>query len=599
MSTSSLYDLEMEFLGMKSHVIYAGYPRVSDPGLKDSKTLESQEAEIKRYIVAQGGEVSEDLLFPEAMTAYNLPFRERKEFMKIIDAAKRGIFQVLVVTEYSRLSRRQIEQAVIIDLLEKYGVKVESVTEKFDDSAIGQFMRSAFAFQAEIEREKTLYRTQRGKRDRATQALTGMGKPKYGYTYVDNEDYDKASYILNLTVIHVDKEGTNWTEPGVIRFIHDRLQHGWSLRKTAIHLTELGVPTPRRKNFWSVTTVAYIAKERWYTGKDLSTYYYETTRDDQTKKKRVIQRPHDEQIKLPDGLVPQIITVECYDATQEQLVRNQQYSMRNNKHPQDTGIMRGGLARCGVCGYSLNVRHEWRMVRGEKEDTPAKYSCSRKHGRDERVEYNHYVAVFAHKIDAFAWEIAVTHIKDPALIRQRVADVLKEVKPHDSAEEVKKSLDALNRKIKNLISLAEEASDDDELLNIKGRVAEYSRQKREIATMLNEVTEEEDSYKAIEQELQRFEEWAAKIRPYVEDADFKPSYQEMQTACVILGITVRVFPDKPEYKDRAVFEVAPPSIMKVIGKDYVQDFHRSLYPPCTSIRTWLAQYKTPLASSRL
>jgi site-specific DNA recombinase len=577
MSASSLYDLEMEFLGMKKHVIYAGYPRVSDPNLKDSKTLESQEAEIRRYIAAQGGEIADAYMFPEAITAYNLPFRERPVFMKIVDAAKRHEFDVLVVTEYSRLSRRQIEQAVIIDLFEKYGVKVESVTENFDDSAIGNFMRSAFAFQAEIEREKTLYRTQRGKRDRATQALTGMGKPKYGYTYVDNEDYDKASYVLNLTVIHVDREETQWTEPSVIRFIHDRIQHAWSLRQIAIHLTDLGVPTPRRRDYWSVTTVAYLAKERWYTGKDLSTYYNETTHDERTKKRRVIIRPPEEQIKLPDGLVPPIISVECFETTQQVLERNQKYSMRNNKHADQTGILRGGLAQCGICGYSMVVRHEYRVWKGKQIPCPAKYTCSRKHGTDMKIEYNHYVSVFIHKIDTYAWtEVAVKHIKDPNLVRQRVADIMAENKPHESGEDVKKTLDALNKKIKNLITLGEEASDDDELLSIKARVADLSRQKREVAIMLNEVAEEEEIYKAIERELQRFEEWAAKIRPLVDDPDFTPTYKEMQTACVILGITVKVYPDKPEYKERAVFAVAPPSIMKVLGRNYVQDFHRSL-----------------------
>jgi site-specific DNA recombinase len=574
---SSLYDLEMEFLGMNKHIIYAGYPRVSDPGLRDSKTLESQEAEIRRYIIAQGSEVNEDLMFPEAMTAYYRPFRERPQFMRIVEAAKRGYFHVLVVTEYSRLSRHQIEQAVIIDMLQKYGVRVESVTERFDDSAIGNFMRSAFAFQSEIEREKTLYRTTRGKRDRATQALTGMGKPKYGYTYVDNEDYHKAAYMLNLTVIHVDREGTEWTEPGVIRFIHAQLQYGWSLRKIAMHLTDLGIPTPRRKDYWSVTTVAYIAKDRWFTGKDLSTFYYETTRDVVTQQRRVITRPEEQQIKLPDGLVPPIITPECYELTQEALRRNQQFSMRNNQHSQEAGILRGGLIKCGICGYSMVVRNEWRMVRGQKEFAPPKYTCSRKHqhGDTDNVAYNHYVSVFVHKIDPKAWSLAVHHIQDPELIRDRVNQIIEEVKPHDSTAEVKKSLDALDKKIKNLIAIAEDASGD-EIDSIKGRVADLSRQKRQVAAMLTEVTEEEETYKRIEQELHRFEEWTAKMRPLMEVSGFTPSYKEMQAACVILGITAQVFPVKPEYAERVIFSVAPPSIMKALGRHCVQDLHRSL-----------------------
>src|SRR5437016_5558185 len=112
-----------EYLNMKrKRVRMAGYPRVSDESLYDSKTLESQEKEIRRYGERMGYELTEDHLYPEAMTAYMKPFKDRPQFMKMLEAARRKEFDVLVVAEYSRLSRRQVEQAVIIDMLEKYGV---------------------------------------------------------------------------------------------------------------------------------------------------------------------------------------------------------------------------------------------------------------------------------------------------------------------------------------------------------------------------------------------------------------------------------------------------------------------------------------------
>src|SRR2546423_1781551 len=136
--TSSLYALSMEFLGMTKRIRIAGYPRVSDEGLKDTPTLDSQEADIRRYIAAhEGYELEEEHMYPEAMTAYYLPFRERPQLMRMLDAARRKEFDKVIVTEFSRLSRRQLEQAVIIGILESYGVKVESCTEKFDDSPVG------------------------------------------------------------------------------------------------------------------------------------------------------------------------------------------------------------------------------------------------------------------------------------------------------------------------------------------------------------------------------------------------------------------------------------------------------------------------------
>src|SRR5207248_6404652 len=111
---------------------------------------------------------------------------ERQQLRERLDAARRHEFDVVVVTEFSRLSRRQIEQAVIIDLLDHAGVKIESLTENFDDSAIGNFMKSVYAFLAEVEREKIVERTTRGRIDRIESGnLPGGGPRRYGYTFVD------------------------------------------------------------------------------------------------------------------------------------------------------------------------------------------------------------------------------------------------------------------------------------------------------------------------------------------------------------------------------------------------------------------------------
>ncbi len=560
-SATSLYALEMEFLGMnKTRIRAAGYPRVSDEGLADSKTLESQEKEIREYIAKMRYELTEDRMYPEAKSAYLVPFRQRKRFVELLEAAKRGEFDVVVVTEYNRLDRRQVQQAVIIDILESYGVKVESVTEKFDDSPIGNFMRAVYAFIAEVEREKTLYRTSRAKKHRAQENLTGQGEPRYGYTYIDTDDYERARYLIDTEVIYMDAEGILWTRATVVRFIHTSIQQGKSLRSIAITLTEMGIPSPRGKSYWSVTTVDYIAKDKWYTGKDLTVYYYER------HGKKVTKRPTEEQIKLPDGIVPPIITVECYQATQEQLARNKQFSMRNNQHPKDTGILRGGLCKCGICGYTMIVSHP---MRSYKEQTnipvPPKYVCGRRDGVED-IKHHHYVTIFVHLLDKQAWELATAYIRQPNLIRERVAKIIAQHKPTDTLEDVKASIANLNRKINNLIRLAEDVTDDNELTNIKGRMVDLQKQKRELTILLNEVAEEQDLQEELERELQRFEQWTAKVRPLLDDPDFKPSYEEMQTACVILGVTAKVFPDKPEYPTRIQLEVAPPKLMQIVSK---------------------------------
>src|SRR5438067_3382875 len=101
----------------KKRIRAAGYPRVSNPNLKDSPTLESQAKAIREYCQKEGYELTEDHMYPEAMTAYMLHYTQRPRLMELLAAAKRKEFDVLVVTEIRAISRRQVEVFVIYDML--------------------------------------------------------------------------------------------------------------------------------------------------------------------------------------------------------------------------------------------------------------------------------------------------------------------------------------------------------------------------------------------------------------------------------------------------------------------------------------------------
>src|SRR5256885_2283675 len=197
----------------KKRIRAAGYPRCSDANLKDSPTLESQAKAIREHCCKEGYELTEDHMYPEAMTAYLVNYTERPQLMKLLAAAKRKEFDVLVVTEIRAISRRQVEVFVIYDLLQKYGVQIETIQEKFEDSAMGRFILATRALVAELERENTYMRTMRGRQDRIENGfLRGHGKPRYGYKFVDVGKETNAHYELNHTVIYVDCSGQEWTE---------------------------------------------------------------------------------------------------------------------------------------------------------------------------------------------------------------------------------------------------------------------------------------------------------------------------------------------------------------------------------------------------
>jgi site-specific DNA recombinase len=74
---------------------------------------------------------------------------------------------------------------VLFEEVQQADGRLEVVTEKFEDTAIGRFILAARAFMAEVEREKIAERTMRGKRERARHGRIpqAMGRGCYGYRY--------------------------------------------------------------------------------------------------------------------------------------------------------------------------------------------------------------------------------------------------------------------------------------------------------------------------------------------------------------------------------------------------------------------------------
>ncbi len=102
-----------------------------------------------------------------------------------------GEVDVVLAYAVDRLSRNQNHIGILLDEFEKAKVKLDFVTENFEETALGKFLLQVRTFAAETEREKIAERTKRGKAQRARQGQLpqGTGKGFYGYTY------DKATKL--------------------------------------------------------------------------------------------------------------------------------------------------------------------------------------------------------------------------------------------------------------------------------------------------------------------------------------------------------------------------------------------------------------------
>ena len=135
-------------------IVAALYVRNSDTSKQDSEIQKAQLEAIKAYAKEHGYEIREELIYREAISAIKCPYWERKELLRMWDDAERGLFDVVLVTEMFRLARFASEQFAIIEHLKRYNVRVESTTEKFEDTAEGRLLMSIQGFLGEVEANK-------------------------------------------------------------------------------------------------------------------------------------------------------------------------------------------------------------------------------------------------------------------------------------------------------------------------------------------------------------------------------------------------------------------------------------------------------------
>src|SRR5215208_3440551 len=148
------------------------YCRVSSQGQEDGYSLDTQEQACRTWCAERGLVVAS-----VTREVWSGGDRHRPELDALLDRLAPG--ETLLCYALDRLSRSQVDTAILVDRIESAGASLALVTEDFEKSATGTFLRGAKAFAAELEREKIAERTGRGRRARAEsgKAITGSQPP--------------------------------------------------------------------------------------------------------------------------------------------------------------------------------------------------------------------------------------------------------------------------------------------------------------------------------------------------------------------------------------------------------------------------------------
>ena len=272
-------------------------------------------------------------------------FVKRPGFIRLMNALKpRPPFQVLVMSEESRLGREQIETAYALKQIMDAGVRVFFYLEDRErtlDNAMDKVMLSLTNFASEMEREKAKQRTYDAMLRKAKAGHVTGGKT-YGY---DNQEVSAEGRRLHVLRVINQREAT------IVRQIYEMYAGGLGITRIAKRLNADGIPAPRHSpRGWAPTAVREIIRRPLYKGEIVWNELQKFDRGG-TKKRR--RRDERDWIRL-DAPDLRIIAPDLWNTVQARLAKTKGTG-RSTFRDQDSNYLLTGLARCAHCGGPMTI----------------------------------------------------------------------------------------------------------------------------------------------------------------------------------------------------------------------------------------------------
>jgi site-specific DNA recombinase len=380
------------------------YARVSSERQEKEHTIGSQVEALRDYAAKNGMEIVEEFT-DEGYSGARL---DRPALDRMRDLAERQGFEVLLTYCTDRLARKFVLQALILDELERLGVKTIFLEGGAADDPLSKLMHQITGAVAEFERAKITERYRRGKLYRARCGEIVSPDVPFGYVKVPRRDGVPA---------HAELEESEATV--VRRIFEDYVKENLTVRQIAKRLTVDRIPTPNDNGQWSWSTVDRILNEETYIG----TYYYnrrhcvpiEGAYGKKRQRFKCTVRPKEEWIPIS---VPPIIDLATFHAAAGRARENDAFSPRNL---QEGGYLLRKLVRCGRCGSSCSALTSKQIYGGEVHSSHY-YGCLRTTSGFLKQERCSQRRIRADVLDEMVWEEVSTRLQDPALVLEAYQD---------------------------------------------------------------------------------------------------------------------------------------------------------------------------------
>src|SRR6266704_2209979 len=188
----------------------AMYARVSSEQQNEANTIESQIADVRARITAQGLTLVPEQEFVD--NGYSGATLIRPALERLRDVAAAGGIDRLYVHCPDRLARNYAHQVLLLEEFLRAGVEVVFLNREVGQTPEDQLLLQVQGMIAEYERAKILERSRRGKRHGAQVGKVSVlsGAP-YGYRYVSKQDGDgEASFEIVWEEARVVRQVFEW-----------------------------------------------------------------------------------------------------------------------------------------------------------------------------------------------------------------------------------------------------------------------------------------------------------------------------------------------------------------------------------------------------
>jgi site-specific DNA recombinase len=317
------------------------YARVSPGRQEQELTIESQVAAIEAHVSAMRGVLDPEHRYIDNGWTSDSLLRPGLEALR--DAVALGSLDCVVLYDPDRLSRRFVDQQVVLEEIERKHVEVIFLVggvARTDEERMALQMRGVFA---EYERAKIRERTRRGRLYRARAgAPPGWPNPPYGLRLLRGQRPEPATVVVEACEANVVHQMFEWVDLERLR-----------LRQVSQRLEQLGIK-PRSGARWAVSTLLGILRNPLYTGQ-AHHQKYESIEPKQPRthgrfrrrrKTSYRKRPEQEWIGVR---VPAIVDQALFDRVQQVLVDNRRQTAGQATHP----YLLRGLLLCSACGRTM------------------------------------------------------------------------------------------------------------------------------------------------------------------------------------------------------------------------------------------------------